>query len=61
MNTIGDDWGPQVSIGKKYIAEVHQGWNQYATVQINIGYENANVTYTLSFDDEYRLIGLYMK
>lgn len=59
--TIGNDWGKQVSLGNKYIAEIHQGWTKYAVVQINVGYENANVTYTLSFNTEYRLIGLYMK
>lgn len=59
--TIGSNWGKQVSLGNKYIAEIHQGWTKYAVVQINVGYENANVTYTLSFNTEYQLIGLYMK
>lgn len=59
--SIGSNWGKQVSLGNKYIAEIHQGWTKYAVVQINVGYENANVTYTLSFSPEYKLIGLYMR
>lgn len=59
--TIGKNWGKQVSLGNQYMTEIHQGWTRYAIVQINVGYENTNVTYTFTFNTEYRLIGLYMK
>lgn len=60
-NNISDDWGKQVSIGKAYMAEITQMGKKYATVQVNVHYENADVTYTISFDSDYKLSGLYMK
>lgn len=58
---IGDDWGRQISLGNVYMTGIRQKGEEYVAVQVNVGYENANVTYTLSFDTEYKLIGLYMK
>lgn len=60
-NNISDDWGKQVSIGKAYMAEITQMGKKYATVQVNVHYENADVIYTISFDSDYKLSGLYMK
>jgi hypothetical protein len=33
----------------------------YAVVVLNCTYENGSATYTLSFDSNYELVGLYMK
>ncbi len=33
----------------------------YAVVVLNCTYENGSATYTLSFDSDYDLVGLYMK
>ncbi|MCM1497939.1 MAG: DUF3887 domain-containing protein [Clostridium sp.] len=59
--TIAAEWGDQSSIGNTYITGIRQRGKEYAVVQINVGYENANVTYTLSFSPQYKLIGLYMR
>lgn len=59
--TISDEWGRQISLGNVYMTGIKQRGEEYVAVQVNVGYENANVTYTLSFDTEYKLIGLYMK
>lgn len=59
--SISDDWGRQISLGNVYMTGIRQMREEFAAVQVNVGYENANVTYTLSFDTEYKLIGLYMK
>ncbi len=59
--SISDNWGSQISLGNVYMSGIRQRGDEYVAVQVNVGYENANVTYTLSFDTEYKLIGLYMK
>ena len=34
---------------------------EYAVVQVMAKHENANLTYTLSFDKDLMLVGLYLK
>lgn len=58
---IGADWGDFVSFGKIYMTELKQMGKQYAVVQLNTSYENVSVTYTITFDKEMKLAGLYMK
>lgn len=58
---IGDEWGKQISFGNTYMMGIRQRGEEYVVVQVNVAYENANVTYTLSFNPEYKLIGLYMR
>lgn len=58
---ISDDWGTFISFGNFYMSEVEQMSQKYAVVQINASYENSSVTYTLSFDTDMKLAGLYMK
>ena len=55
--SIGDDWGRQISLGNVYMTGIRQKGEEFVAVQVNVGYENANVTYTLSFDTEYKFIG----
>lgn len=58
---LGEDWGDFQSFGKSYIAEIRQMGKRMAVVQMNVAYEHASVTYTLSFDEDGRLAGFYMK
>lgn len=55
------DWKGAVSFGNAYMVEVSQQGKTYALVQLVVGYGQDNVTYTISFDEDYKLIGLYMK
>jgi hypothetical protein len=55
------DWKSNVSYGNAYAVEVSQLGKIYAVVQMTVGYGENNVTYTLSFDSDYKLAGLYMK
>ena len=55
------DWNSDVSFGNIYAVEYSQMGKIYATVQMTVTYGEKNVTYTLSFDPDYKLAGFYMK
>lgn len=58
---VSDDWGERQTFGNFYMDEKKQKGQLYVVVQVNVAYENISVTYTLAFDDEMKLAGLYMK
>lgn len=60
-NSIGEDWGEFVSYGEMKKAELKQMGKRYATVQIQVTYKNVKVSYSISFDKDMKLAGLYMK
>lgn len=57
----GEDWGEFQQFGKCYLAEQKQQGRTRAVVQINAAYEKIGVTYTLFFNDDLKLSGLYIK
>lgn len=58
---IREDWGECVSIGEEtYTTEVKQKGKLMAAVQKVVSYENIDIIYTISFDEEMRLAGLHM-
>lgn len=59
--TIGDNWGARESFGKIYTCELKQQGQIFATAQVSVSYENVNVTYTITFDKEMKLAGIYLK
>lgn len=59
--TICEDWGNFLSYGNFYTSGVEQAGLKYVVVQVNVSYENANVTFTITLDDEMKLAGIYMK
>lgn len=60
-NMIGPDWGKFQSFGNAYMTECRQMGKSSVVVQINASYENANVTYTITFDEEMIVEGIWMK
>ena len=60
-NGISDNWGEYKSLGKIYSQEILQKGKHYTVVQVNASYENISVTYTITFDQDMNLAGLYMK
>ncbi|MGN0307415.1 MAG: DUF3887 domain-containing protein [Lachnospiraceae bacterium] len=58
---ISPEWGTRESMGKPYSVEVTQMGRKLAVVQINVSYENTSVTYTISFNENMELAGLYMR
>lgn len=58
---VADDWGEVVSTGNYYMTEVSQFGKHYAVVMTVVGYENVTVSYSITFDSDMMLAGLYMK
>lgn len=58
---IGTDWGEYRSVGTIYTAEMKRRGERLAVAQTVAAYENISVTYTISFDKDMKLAGLYMK
>ena len=58
---IGSNWGDMQFGGNVYSVEISQMGKKYATTQITVSYENVNVTYTMTFDEDLKLSGFYMR
>lgn len=58
---VGDDWGARVELGMIYMQEVEQQGVHYVITQVVASYENVTVTYTITFDENMKLAGIYMK
>lgn len=58
---VFDNWGKRVSIGKTYTAEITQMGKKSAVIEVHVEYENTTVIYTLSFNEDMMLQGLFMK
>lgn len=58
---ICEDWGERQSIGKVYMAGVIQKGKLLIVTQVDVIYENISVVYTISFDEDMKLAGLYMR
>lgn len=60
-NQIGTGWGEFKAYTSIYTVEAKQLGTRYAVVQITALYENRSVMYTITFDENMKLAGLYMK
>ncbi len=58
---ISEDWGEMQSIGKVYMQGLKQKGKVMVVTQVDAVYENVSVVYTISFDEDLRLGGLYMR
>lgn len=58
---ISDNWGELISVGNIYYAEMSQNNIDYIVVQVNATYENVPIAYTITFDMELKLAGIYMR
>lgn len=59
--TLGGELGENQGITSNLMVEVRQAGKRYAMIEATVQYENRSVTYTISYDEEMRLAGLYMK
>lgn len=59
--SISEDWGEQKTYGKFYMTQLQQMGKSYAVCQVTVNYENTSVTYTLTFDRDLKLAGIYIK
>ena len=58
---ISEDWGEMQSMGKVYMQGLKQKGKVMVVTQVDAVYENVSVVYTISFDEDLRLGGLYMR
>lgn len=59
--TLGDELGENQGCTSQYLTELRQGGKRYAMIQVVVQYENRSVTYTITYDKDMKLSGLYMK
>ncbi len=58
---LSGDWGERQQFGTVYMTEIVQGNTHLAVGEVTVVYENITVTYRLSYDEEMRLAGLYVR
>lgn len=58
---ISDDWGGRQSFGHVYVQGAKQRGEYIIVTQTDVIYENISVVYTISFDQDLRLAGIYMR
>ena len=58
---ISEDWGSRQSLGHVYAQGVKQRGKFIIVTQVDAIYKNISVVYTISFDRDLRLAGLYMR
>lgn len=58
---ISEDWGGMQSIGRVYAQGIKQKGDLIIVTQTDVIYENVSVVYTISFDENLRLGGLYIR
>lgn len=60
-SAFSDDFGKRILVSNIYAQEVKQMGKIYAVCQVTVSYENVNVVYTISFDTDMKVAGLYIK
>ena len=59
--TLSDDWGERKQFGAVYMAEVIEGNTHLAVGEMTVTYENVSVTYRLTYDEDMRFAGIYVR
>ena len=59
--TLSDDWGERRQFGAVYLVEVVQGNRHLAVGEMTVTYENVSVTYRLTYDEDMRFSGIYVR
>lgn len=60
-NMISDDWGERQKIGSTYAQGMKQSGKIYVVTQTDVMYENVGAVYTITFDENLRMSGIYMR
>ncbi len=58
---LSDDWGERKMFGAVYMVELIQGNRHSAIGEITVTYENVSATYRLTYDEDMRLAGIYIR
>ncbi len=60
-STLSDDWGERKQFGAVYMVELIQGNRHLAVGEMTVTYENVSVTYRLTYDEDMRFAGIYVR
>lgn len=60
-DSISDDWGEMLMVGSTYMQGIKQKGRVFIITQTDVMYENVSVTYTITFDEDLKLAGVYMR
>lgn len=58
---LAEDFGAFVAWGNAYVTEITEQGQHVAGVELGVSYENLSVTYTLFFNEDMQLTGIYMR
>lgn len=58
---MSDNWGERQQFGAIYLSEIVQGNQHLAVGEITVTYENISVIYRLTYDEDMKLAGLYVR
>lgn len=58
---VADDWGERQSFGAIYMTEMIQGDEHFAVAEIAVSYENISAVYLLTYDQDMKLAGIYIR
>ena len=59
--SMSDHWGERLAIGSTYMQGMKQKGKVLVVTQTDVMYENISVVYTITFDENLRLAGVYMR
>lgn len=59
--TLSDDWGERKQFGAVYMVELIQANQHFAVGEMTVTYENISVTYRLTYDEDMRFAGIYVR
>lgn len=60
-SSVSDDWGEFENFGPSYIMELSQQGQYFAVGEITVTYENISVTFRLTYDQNMKLAGMYVR
>jgi len=58
---VSTDWGTRKDFGSVYIMEMVQKDQHFAVGEITVTYENVSVVYRITYDQDMKLAGIYMR
>lgn len=58
---VSDEWGERKQFGAVYMVELIQGGRHFAVGEITVTYEHVSVTYRLTYDEDMKFAGIYMR
>ncbi len=60
-SSVSGDWGEFENFGPSYIMELSQQGQHFAVGEITVTYENISVTFRLTYDQDMKLAGMYVR